>query len=449
MIDHLKFTPVAMTMCIGIISAPWCVKPLYGFVSDKYSVFDWGRRRPYIAMSGFLTSFMYVYMHVFIQSQTWFVFAMTFISCQLCISDVCADSITVELVKQETMKGDTQTKCWTARATGTLLGAILSGVSYNTYGPLGTFRICSFCPLLMSLFVWNLPKHEVSGVQKNVFKKLMINLKQQKALALVFILIQIAPDYGDLYTYFLTKKLNFSATDFSWLAISSSLTFLLATQMYNRCLLKTDPGSIILVGIVGGTLFRLTQLFVVSGILPYFWLVLLDGVAESFFDQLVLMPLIVKAAGACNEGVEGSLYALFMSLCNLSNVMGDWIGGGIGLLFGVTEEKFDNFIFVMCIGILFNFFIPCFIIQKMSSFSEKELPYDRDVLDRTLEPDDPEDHMLETSGNQDIQVKSVNKQVTWGTRNPWQAIRQVDSANKLATSVNMSDHIQVIEETVI
>ena len=143
MIDHLRFTPVAMTMSIGIMSAPWCVKPLYGFISDKYAVFDWGRRRPYISMSGLLAAFVYVYMHLFIQDKTWFVVALTFISGQLCISDVCADSITVELVKRETIKGDTQTKCWTARALGTLAGALLSGVAYDSLGAVGVFRACS------------------------------------------------------------------------------------------------------------------------------------------------------------------------------------------------------------------------------------------------------------------------------------------------------------------
>ena len=365
MIDHLQFTPVEMTMSIGVISAPWCVKPLYGFISDKYAVFDWGRRRPYIAMSGLLASFLYVHMRLFIHSKDLFIMCLALVSGQLCIADVCADSITVELVKKEKTKGDIQTKCWTCRAFGTLIGALLSGVSYNSYGALGVFHICSFCPLVMSILIWNLPKHDVPDMHKDVFSKLIANIKEQRSLALVFLFLNMAPDYSELYVYFLRSELDFTPTDFSWLSISSSLSFLLATIMYNRFLLKVDPASIILIGIVGGTIFRLTQLLVITKTLPYFSLVLFDGVAESFFGQMVLMPLIVKAAGAANDGVEGSLYALMMSISNFSSVLGDWLGGLVGMLFNVTENCYDNFIWVMVLGIACNFIVPCVVIQKM------------------------------------------------------------------------------------
>ena len=80
-----------------------------------------------------------------------------------------------------------------------------------------------------------------------------------------------------------------------------------------------------------------------------FWLVVIDGVAESFCGQLIIMPLIVYTAEKCDDGVEGSLFALMMSISNVSNVLGDELGALLAAAFKVDETKFDNLIYIMII----------------------------------------------------------------------------------------------------
>ena len=109
MIDALGFSPSQMTYAYGFISLPWCLKPLYGFFTDSYEIFDWGKRRPYIAFSGLLTAFCYVYIPHFMKTGHSFVFILTVISFLICFSDVCADSITGELEKHNILKGNIQT----------------------------------------------------------------------------------------------------------------------------------------------------------------------------------------------------------------------------------------------------------------------------------------------------------------------------------------------------
>ena len=391
MIDRLHFSPVTMTMSMGIISSPWCIKPLYGYISDKYGIFDWGKRRPYISITGFLCSFLYIHMRHFIDRKDAFILSLTMISALLCVCDVCADSIIVAIAKKEAVKGDIQTRCWTARASGTLCGAVFSGISYKTFGSIGTFNLCAICPLIMSILVWNLPKTPSPKPDTMLFQKLVTNIKEQRSLAFIFLIVMIAPDYGELYKYFLIKTLHFNSYNLTWMSISGSLSFLLSTITYNRLLSKMNSQQVMFIGIVGGSVFRLTQLLVVTDILPYFWLVLCDGVAEMFFDQLIVMPLIVQAAQSCNKGVEGTLYALLMSICNFSNVLGNWLGGIIGLFFGVTENSFKNLAWVMIIGIICNFYIQMFIYRRIVSVSEMEEEVPLDHLDHMLEPPDPED----------------------------------------------------------
>ena len=60
-----KISPVNTAITYGIISFPWCLKPIYGFVSDKYPVFDLGHRKPYIAWASLMLGFLYTFAYDF------------------------------------------------------------------------------------------------------------------------------------------------------------------------------------------------------------------------------------------------------------------------------------------------------------------------------------------------------------------------------------------------
>lgn len=443
MINMLEFSPVQLSMAYVLFSTPWCVKPLYGMISDKFPVFDWGQRRPYISMTFYLASFIYVFIDVFIQSKIAFVSSMVILSALVCYADVCADSITVHIAKKESVKGRIQSNCWIARAFGTLVGALFGGLAYNTLGGVNVFRLCGIMPFITSILIWKLPKFE-THTKINVMNTLIDNLLEEKYLAILFLIMNIGPDYGPFYTYYLQQEMQYKPTDFAWMSVSASLSFLLSTITFNQCLLQKKAGTIVLVGIVGSTLFKLTQLLVVSGMMPYFWIVLGDGVAESFFGQLILMPLIVKTANVCKDGVEGSLYALMMSIANLSNVIGDWLGSIVGYVLGVTQYNFDNMIPFMVIGITLQCFIPLYFILRGKTFFYEDSETESDDLDHTLEPEDPvilvSNRETSVSLEENKRAMSVNKRGFWGWKPAYfRRLRQTsDSMDR--TSDHDEDH---------
>lgn len=53
------------------------------------------------------------------------------------------------------------------------------------------------------------------------------------------------------------------------------------------------------------------------------------------------MPVLVLAAKLCPEGVEATLFATLMSICNAGSVLGGLMGAGLTQLFGVTKDRFD------------------------------------------------------------------------------------------------------------
>lgn len=54
------------------------------------------------------------------------------------------------------------------------------------------------------------------------------------------------------------------------------------------------------------------------------------------------MPVLVLAARVCPEGVEATLFALLMSICNAGYVSSGLLGGVITDSLGVSKDDFGN-----------------------------------------------------------------------------------------------------------
>jgi MFS family permease len=393
MMDKLAFTPVEMTMAYGVIAFPWCVKPVFGYLSDNVMVFDWGKRRAYISLCGLVLAYLYVATPNLIASKTSLVTCMTTISFFLCFADVCADCITVDLVKDEEVKGKTQGNCWTFRAIGSVCGAMFGGTMYEQYGSKAVFQIMSIPCFLMCFSVWWLPKNTT---QAKTAKDLCNNVYEKRALAIAILLMNITPDYGTFITYFLRRELQYTPEDFQWISMAAAWSFLLGTYTYKTCLLKVNPIRVMYMGVIGSLACRLLQLFITTGVSTSMALIVMDTVAESLFGMFTIMPLIVVIAH--NAKSEGTFYALLMSLSNFGAVVADELGGLVGGWFGVSKSNFDNLSFFVFICIASRFVIQMMILSNKSYasyFPEGNLPQ----TDRTPDSSGNPDHTRDTSVN--------------------------------------------------
>lgn len=66
--------------------------------------------------------------------------------------------------------------------------------------------------------------------------------------------------------------------------------------------------------------------------------------------QASFMPVLVLAARLCPQGMEATLFATLMSICNGGGVVGGLMGAGLTQLFGITKDSFDNlaFLIILC-----------------------------------------------------------------------------------------------------
>lgn len=67
-----------------------------------------------------------------------------------------------------------------------------------------------------------------------------------------------------------------------------------------------------------------------------------DDVVLTVLGQLAFMPTLVLAARLCPPGVEGTLFALLMSIFNGGGIVGSELGALLTRAMGVTEVDFRN-----------------------------------------------------------------------------------------------------------
>ena len=71
--------------------------------------------------------------------------------------------------------------------------------------------------------------------------------------------------------------------------------------------------------------------------------------------------MVVLGARLCPPGVEGSLYAILMSISNMAGVLGSWSGGLITDTLGVTGSNFSNLWLLMVICHFCDACTACFV----------------------------------------------------------------------------------------
>tara|TARA_B100000902_G_C27305573_1_gene915241 strand:- start:164 stop:1435 length:1272 start_codon:yes stop_codon:yes gene_type:complete len=384
-------SPVGAGIAYGAIAAPWCLKPIYGFMSDKYPMFNWGKRKPYISFACLMCSYLYINVYDFKDNFVVFIFYLTLISMYICIIDVCADSITVGYAKREQKSGVIQSNTWISRGTGTLVGFIFGGLMYNKTSAQDVLNVTCYIPLINAFTVWNVMEYTEKKTKIPSFYDLKNNFIKQKEFIIVLFLFHVAPNYRVFYEYYLREELNYTADNFTYLNVISSVSFVVGLISFKYYFRKFKLKKVLIIAVLSSTTLRLSQIGVVLNWFPYFEIVMIDGMVEAFCGQLIMMPLVVIAAKVCDDGLEGAFFSFVMSVMNFGGFLGDEFGAFIAHLLGVTKTQFSNLYILMLIGILMDLIIPFILLKRMSFYFETYQEDENEVVHHSLEPLDPLD----------------------------------------------------------
>jgi folate/biopterin transporter len=357
--DDLGLTPAQVAALTGISALPWVIKPVFGFISDGLPVFGY-RRRPYLILSGFLGAGAWLALATIVHDAWLATVAILFTSLSVAISDVIADSMVVERSRKESLGqvGSLQSLTWGVSALGGLITAYLSGLLLQHFTKETIFAITATFPLLVTAIAFviteeklkteQLPQSPTASIVRQT-KQLWSAIKQKSIwLPTLFVFLwQATPTADSAFFFFSTNELGFQPEFLGRIRLVTSLAAIVGIWVYQR-FLKNVPFRIILGwSTVISAILGMTALLLVThtnrllGIDDQ-WFSLGDSLVLTVMGQIAFMPVLVLSARLCPPGIEATLFALLMSIFNLSGLISHELGALLTQFLGVTETNFDN-----------------------------------------------------------------------------------------------------------
>ncbi|CAM9497211.1 unnamed protein product [Ectocarpus sp. 13 AM-2016] len=129
--------------------------------------------------------------------------------------------------------------------------------------------------------------------------------------------------------------------------LGSSIASLVGVWIFQSFLKETKISKVLFWTAVAAVPLGFTQLLLVYHInrdlgIPDELFTFGDDVVLTVLGQIAFMPTLVLSARLCPPGVEGTLFALLMSIFNGGAIVGSELGAYLTRVMGVTEVDFRN-----------------------------------------------------------------------------------------------------------
>ncbi|CBN78031.1 conserved unknown protein [Ectocarpus siliculosus] len=356
--DELHLAPAEVAALSGLFTLPWVFKPLYGFLSDGLPVFGY-RRRSYMVLAGLLGASGWFCLANFAETPFQATAASIVASLGVAVSDVVADSIVVEKARDsdsQAVAGGLQSLCWGSAAVGGITSAYFSGSLLETMTTREVFSLTTYLPLLITVCAIFIDEKRLT---ENMSSPKQIVSEQASALwsaiknksvwlpALFIFLWRATPSSDSAYFFFLTNDIGVGPEFLGRVRLGSSIASLVGVWIFQSFLKETKISKVLFWTAVAAVPLGFTQLLLVYHInrdlgIPDELFTFGDDVVLTVLGQIAFMPTLVLSARLCPPGVEGTLFALLMSIFNGGAIVGSELGAYLTRVMGVTEADFRN-----------------------------------------------------------------------------------------------------------
>ncbi|KAH9624703.1 hypothetical protein KSS87_008113 [Heliosperma pusillum] len=179
------------------------------------------------------------------------------------------------------------------------------------------------------------------------------------------------PNISTVMFYYQTEYLDLDASFLGNVRVVGWLGLMLGTSLYNKYLKKKKLRKVLMWTHIGLALLTLVDMVLVSRLNVTYGIsdkmvVLWGSALADAVNQFKFMPFLILSGQLCPPGIEGTLFALFMSINNLGSTISSFVGAGLASSLNISSGSFDN----LLVGIIIQFvsiFIPVallFLIPK-------------------------------------------------------------------------------------
>lgn len=329
LLHHWNFTATDIGRFWFIVSLPWIAKPLYGLLSDFVPI--WGsRRRSYLILTTLATTFGFALLFRFPPGEgqlVLFALALFVPTLGVAFSDVVVDAMMVERGQPLGLTGRLQSIQWTAMYGATILTGFVGGWLSQHGVQLIGLAICAAATTVLLviaiLFVRDTHSARVEP-PKLAVRELWAALRLPPVMvAAIFLFLWNFNPFSSAIQYqHMINALGFSEQFNGNLTSVSAIASVVAAASYGFYCRKVPLRGLVHVSIAMGVLSTLAYWALRDSTSA----VVVMAVAGASYMTGSLIQLDL-AARACPPQVAGTIFALFMSLSNLSMSLSALVGG--------------------------------------------------------------------------------------------------------------------------
>ncbi|XP_042394451.1 probable folate-biopterin transporter 4 [Zingiber officinale] len=174
------------------------------------------------------------------------------------------------------------------------------------------------------------------------------------------------PSLSTVMFYYQTEVLKLEASFLGTARVIGWIGLMLGTYIYNRYLKHKKLREVLLMAHVGLGIGCLLDIILVSKLhnqlgIPDKHVVLWGSAFSDTIRQFKLMPFLILSGRLCPHGIEGTLFALFMSINNLGSTLGAFLGAALASALNISSDSFHNLIFGISIQLLATLFPISFL----------------------------------------------------------------------------------------
>ena len=320
-----------------VIGLPWTLKVFYGATSDAVPLGRF-RRKPYVILASLISMGSWFLLALNGESKIFLYGCGLAASLGFAVTDVVTDAIVVEH-STESNTQIYQSLAWGWRSVGAIVGGFSGGWLAQNVTYRLTFALTGLLPvstLIAAFLIREEPCREKKGMThfwtpiyegiRSIFRG---DLKWFSALLLVG---SFPAAISTPFFFFLKEKLRFSETFLGSLSSVAWLGAVGGCLLYAKCFQKV-PVKTTLRWAIGLNVINTLTTFLIVGRFSAAAFSLAGGV----LGYLGLLPLMAAAALLSRQkGIEGSLFALLMSVNNLGQLMATFMGGKLFGIMGMS-----------------------------------------------------------------------------------------------------------------
>ncbi|TMW65888.1 hypothetical protein Poli38472_003653 [Pythium oligandrum] len=411
--DDLNLQPAQSQALMTVIMFPWGIKPLYGIISDSLPLFQY-HRKSYMIVCSMLSMIGFLVLAIpnVITTSFGAVSLLLVSSLGSSVIDVVIDARVVEMSRLDPKNGanDLQSVSWISQAIGGVVGSFLSGPATDNLGVRGVFLCASLGPALVLGFSFTMEESKSLISARNFLSSAKRQVRALKGAVLtpviwkcalwVFLSGAISPGYSQVFFYFSTDVLKFTPEFLGLVSAFGFIFLLLGTLVYNAFFKDVSFRRIFFIAQASLAAVSLLDVVLVTRAnlqlgIPDKAFVLGDTVIADVVSRLKTMPVLVLSAKLCPRGVEGTLFALLMSISNFSFSVSEFWGAFICHSLGIEKDVYTNFWIAIVLRsalklmpILFLFLIPTTDPQEIVDQLNFEDQSAEDANDSSLESDE-------------------------------------------------------------